>query len=53
MRLRFPLYILLFVLSFFEDFKIKLIATNGSDLLSKMDGHYNLDLKLMKIEMPK
>ncbi|MEM6515154.1 MAG: response regulator transcription factor [Bacteroidota bacterium] len=39
-------------LSFFDEFKIKLTAMNGSDLISKMDGHHNLDLILMDIEMP-
>ncbi len=39
-------------LSFFTNFTIKLTAINGSQLLTKMDGHHNLDLILMDIEMP-
>ncbi len=39
-------------LSFFKEFTIKLTAINGSELLAKMDGHHNLDLILMDIEMP-
>jgi len=39
-------------LSFFDEFQIKLTAVNGSDLLTKMDGHHHLDLILMDIEMP-
>ena len=39
-------------LSFFKEFTIKLTAINGSELLAKMNGHHNLDLILMDIEMP-
>ncbi|MEY8847437.1 response regulator [Psychroserpens sp. XS_ASV72] len=39
-------------LSFFEEFKIKVTAINGSDLLSKIEEDHNLDLILMDIEMP-
>jgi DNA-binding NarL/FixJ family response regulator len=39
-------------LSFFEDFQIKLIATNGEDLLKKLQTNHNIDLILMDIEMP-
>lgn len=39
-------------LSFFDEFKIKFSAMNGSDLLSKIENNHNLDLILMDIEMP-
>ncbi|WP_323789369.1 response regulator transcription factor [Psychroserpens sp.] len=39
-------------LSFFDEFKIKFTAMNGSDLLSQIEGNHNIDLILMDIEMP-
>jgi DNA-binding NarL/FixJ family response regulator len=39
-------------LSFFEDLNFKFSATNGSDLLVKIEDNHNLDLILMDIEMP-
>ena len=39
-------------LSFFEEFKIKFTAMNGSELITKMEDDHNLDLILMDIEMP-
>ncbi len=39
-------------LSFFDEFTIKLVAMNGSDLLSQIEGNHNIDLILMDIEMP-
>lgn len=39
-------------LSFFDDFMIKLSATNGKDLLEKLDKNHNIDMILMDIEMP-
>ena len=39
-------------LSFFEDLKFKFSASNGSELLAKLEQNHNLDLILMDIEMP-
>lgn len=39
-------------LSFFEDLDVKFVATNGLDLLEKLDKSNNVDLILMDIEMP-
>ncbi|MFL0352033.1 response regulator transcription factor [Xanthomarina sp. GH4-25] len=39
-------------LSFFEDLNFKFSATNGSDLLIKLEDNHNIDLILMDIEMP-
>ena len=39
-------------LSFFEDLEVKFIATNGSELLIKLEEDKNIDLILMDIEMP-
>lgn len=39
-------------LSFFDEFKIKVVAMNGSELLSKIEDNHNIDLILMDIEMP-
>ncbi len=39
-------------LSFFEDLEVKFIATNGLDLLEKLDENNSVDLILMDIEMP-
>ena len=39
-------------LSFFNDLTVKLVAVNGSDLLTQLDANHNLDLILMDIEMP-
>lgn len=39
-------------LSFFDDLNFKFSATNGSDLLVKLEDNHNLDLILMDIEMP-
>ena len=39
-------------LSFFEDISIKHTATNGSELLSRLEESHNLDVILMDIEMP-
>lgn len=40
-------------ISFFADFSIKFTATNGEDLLAKLEKIRNIDLILMDIEMPK
>lgn len=39
-------------LSFFEGIEIKFTATDGADLLTKLDSNFHLDLLLMDIEMP-
>ena len=39
-------------LSFFDEFNIKIVAMNGSELLTKIEDNHNLDLILMDIEMP-
>lgn len=39
-------------LSFFSDLNFKYSATNGSDLLTKLEENHNIDLILMDIEMP-
>jgi len=39
-------------LSFFENLQYKFSATNGADLLTKLENSSNLDLILMDIEMP-
>ena len=39
-------------LSFFEDIAIKHTATNGSELLSRLEESHHLDVILMDIEMP-
>ncbi|WP_033959221.1 response regulator [Psychroserpens jangbogonensis] len=39
-------------LSFFDEFNIKIVAMNGSELLTKIEGNHNLDIILMDIEMP-
>lgn len=39
-------------LSFFEEFRVKFIAMNGSDLITQLENNHNLDLILMDIEMP-
>ena len=39
-------------LSFFEEFTLKFIATNGADLLTKLEDCAVVDLILMDIEMP-
>ncbi|MCX7548747.1 response regulator transcription factor [Xanthomarina sp. F1114] len=39
-------------LSFFEDLNFKFSATDGSDLLAKLEDNRNIDLILMDIEMP-
>jgi DNA-binding NarL/FixJ family response regulator len=39
-------------LSFFEEIQIKFTATDGADLLVKLEEDHNLDLLLMDIEMP-
>ena len=39
-------------LSFFEDVEIKFTATDGYNLLQKLESSYNLDVLLMDIEMP-
>lgn len=39
-------------LSFFDDISIKHTATNGSELLSRLEENHNLDVILMDIEMP-
>ncbi len=39
-------------LSFFEDISIKHTATNGSELLTKLEDSHHLDIILMDIEMP-
>jgi DNA-binding NarL/FixJ family response regulator len=39
-------------LSFFDDIEIKFTASDGYDLLQKLESNYNLDVLLMDIEMP-
>ena len=39
-------------LSFFEDLSCKFTATQGADLLEKLEKNHNIDLILMDIEMP-
>ena len=39
-------------LSFFEEIKIKFTATDGADLLKKLETNYAVDVLLMDIEMP-
>jgi DNA-binding NarL/FixJ family response regulator len=39
-------------LSFFEEIQIKFTATDGSDLLKKLEVNHNVDVLLMDIEMP-
>ncbi len=39
-------------LSFFEDFIVKFTATDGKDMLTKLEANHNIDLILMDIEMP-
>ncbi|MBD3583372.1 response regulator transcription factor [Flavobacterium selenitireducens] len=39
-------------LSFFEDLHVKLTASNGVELLEKLEINHNVDLILMDIEMP-
>ncbi|HZW62461.1 MAG TPA: response regulator transcription factor [Flavobacteriaceae bacterium] len=39
-------------LSFFKDIEVKFSATNGSDLLTKLENNSNLNLILMDVEMP-
>jgi DNA-binding NarL/FixJ family response regulator len=39
-------------LSFFDNLKVKLLATNGSELLLKLEENPHVDLILMDIEMP-
>lgn len=39
-------------LSFFDEFNVKVVAMNGSELLSKIEDNHNIDLILMDIEMP-
>ena len=39
-------------LDFFDDIKCKFTASDGKDLLEKLDGNHNIDLILMDIEMP-
>ncbi len=39
-------------LSFFDDMAVRFTATDGSDLLAKLEDNHNLDLILMDIEMP-
>lgn len=39
-------------LSFFEEIQIKFTATDGANLLAKLEDNHNLDLLLMDIEMP-
>ena len=40
-------------LSFFEDFSLKFTASDGIDLIDKLEKNRNIDLILMDIEMPK
>jgi DNA-binding NarL/FixJ family response regulator len=40
-------------LSFFEDISIKFTASNGIDLIEKLDINHNIEIILMDIEMPK
>ncbi len=39
-------------LSFFEEVKIKFTATDGNDVLKKLEANHNVDVLLMDIEMP-
>lgn len=39
-------------LSFFEEIQIKFTASDGSDLLKKLEVNHNVDVLLMDIEMP-
>ena len=39
-------------LSFFEEIQIKFTATDGEDLLKKLEVNHNIDVLLMDIEMP-
>lgn len=39
-------------LSFFEEIQIKFTATDGQDLLNKLENNHNIDVLLMDIEMP-
>jgi DNA-binding NarL/FixJ family response regulator len=39
-------------LSFFDEFNVKLVAMNGSELLLQIEDNHNIDLILMDIEMP-
>ena len=39
-------------ISFFEEIKIKFTATDGADLLKKLETNYAVDVLLMDIEMP-
>jgi DNA-binding NarL/FixJ family response regulator len=39
-------------LSFFEEIQIKFTATDGSDLMKKLEENHNVDVLLMDIEMP-
>ncbi|WP_445716938.1 response regulator [Flavobacterium sp.] len=39
-------------LSFFEEIQIKFTASNGADLIDKLDKNNNIDVLLMDIEMP-
>ncbi|ARV12502.1 DNA-binding response regulator [Gilvibacter sp. SZ-19] len=39
-------------LSFFDDMAVRFTASDGSDLLAKLEDNHNLDLILMDIEMP-
>jgi DNA-binding NarL/FixJ family response regulator len=39
-------------LSFFKDIQIKFSASNGKDLMDKLETYHHLDLLLMDIEMP-
>lgn len=39
-------------LSFFDDVAVRFTASDGSDLLAKLEDNHNLDLILMDIEMP-
>jgi DNA-binding NarL/FixJ family response regulator len=39
-------------LSFFDNLKVKLLATNGSELLLKLEENPHVDIILMDIEMP-
>lgn len=39
-------------LSFFDDLQVVTIATNGKELMDKLEGNFHLDLILMDIEMP-
>jgi DNA-binding NarL/FixJ family response regulator len=39
-------------LSFFDDVQVKFTASNGAELLTKLDANHNLDVLLMDIDMP-